>query len=93
MRRDPRAEKVVRLRRARRTRAAGRFYGTQATAYGNVRVVSRQRNAGRIGLALVLMVGLTSILLYVVGQVDVAPWLHLVVHGMRLDHGVPLPGQ
>lgn len=93
MRGDPRAEKVVRLRRARRTRAAGHFYGMQATACGNVRAVSRQRDAGRIGLALVLMVGLTGVLLYVVGQVEVAPWLHLVVHAVRLDHGAPLPAQ
>jgi putative effector of murein hydrolase len=77
MRRDPRVEKLVRLRRARRARAVGRFYGTQATACGHVRAVSRQRDAARIGLALVLMVGLTSVLLYVVGQVEVASWLHL----------------
>jgi hypothetical protein len=93
MPRDPRAEKVVRLRRERRTRAAGRFYGRQATAYGIVRAGSRQRDAGRIGLALVLMAGLTSVLLYLLGQVEVAPWLHLVLHVMRLDHGAPLPAQ
>jgi hypothetical protein len=85
MRRDPRAEKVVRLRRARRKRAAGRYYGTQATAYGHVRVISRQRDAGRIVLALVLMVGLTSMLLYVVGQAEVETWLHLMVHAVRLN--------
>ena len=34
-------------------------------------------DAARIGLALVLMVGLISVLLYVVGQVEVASWLHL----------------
>ncbi|HKO23624.1 MAG TPA: hypothetical protein VJY65_02670 [Chloroflexota bacterium] len=93
MRRDPRVEKLVRLRRARRTRAAGRFYGTQATACGNVRAVSRQRDPARIGLALVLMVGLTSVLLYVVGHVDGASWLHLVVQPHAVDHGAPLPVQ
>jgi hypothetical protein len=45
---DPRAQRVACLRRERRTRAAGRFYGTQATAYGDVHDVrggSRQRAA------------------------------------------------
>jgi hypothetical protein len=85
--RDPRAEKVARLRRERRTRAVGRFYGTQATAYGDVRTGSRQRDTGRIGLALMLLVSLAGVLLYVVGQVEVASWLHLVLHAMGLDHG------
>jgi hypothetical protein len=85
--RDPRAEKVARLRRERRTRAVGRFYGTQATAYGDVRAGSRQRDTGRIGLALVLLVGLAGVLLFVVGQVEVAPWLHLGLHAVGLDHG------
>ena len=91
MRRDRRAEKVARLHRERRTRAAGRFYGTQATAYGDVRAVSRQRDVGRIGLALVLLVGLAGVLLYVLAQVEVAPWLHRVLHAVRLDHPGPLP--
>jgi hypothetical protein len=46
---------------------------------------------GRIGLALVLLVGLGGVLLYVLGQVEVAPWLHLVLHAVGLDHGGPLP--
>ena len=91
MPRDPRAEKVARLRRERRTRAAGHFYGTQATAHGDVRVGSRQRDTGRIGLALVLLVGLASVLLYVLGQAEVAPWLHMVLHAMGLGHGGALP--
>ena len=91
MPRDPRAEKVARLHRERRTRAAGRFYGTQATAYGHVRAGARQRDTGRIGLALVLLVGLAGVLLYVLGQVEVAPWLHLVLHAVRLDQPGPLP--
>ena len=92
MRRDPRVAQVARLHRERRTRATGRFYGTRATAYGDVRAVSRQqRDAGRIGLALVLLVGLAGVLLYILGQVDVAPWLHLVLHAVRLDHPGPLP--
>ena len=93
MPRDPRREKVARLHRERRTRAAGRFYGTRATPYGDVRGDPRQRDTGRIGLALVLLVGLAGVLLYVVGQVEVAPWLHLVVHALRLDHGAPLAVQ
>jgi hypothetical protein len=90
MPRDPRAEKVARLRRERRTRAAGRFYGTQTTAYGHVRAGSRQRDTGRIGLALVLLVGLASVLLYILGQAEVAPWLHMVLHAVGLGHGGPL---
>ena len=103
MRRDRRAEKVARLHRERRMRAAGRFYGTRATAYGDVRAVSRQQgDVGRIGLALVLLVGLAGVLLYVLGlvevapwlhlgQVEIAPWLHTVLHTVRLDHPGPLP--
>ena len=91
MPRDPRAEKVARLRRERRTRAAGRFYGTQATAYSHVRAGLRQRDTGRIGLALVLLVGLASVLLYVLRQAEIAPWLHMVLHAVGLGHGGPLP--
>lgn len=90
MPRDPRAERIARVRRERRTRVDGRFYGTQTTAYGDVHDVrgsSRQRETGRIGLALMLLVGLAGVLLYVVGQVEVAPWLHLVLHAVGLDHG------
>ena len=91
MPRDPRVEKVARLRRERRTRAASRCYGTQTTAYGGVRAGARQRDTGRIGLALVLLVGLASVLLYVLGQAEVAPWLHMVLHAVGLGHGGPLP--
>ena len=91
MPRDPRAEKVARLRRERRTRAAGHVYGPQATADGGVRAGARQRDTGRIGLALVLLVGLASVLLYVLGQAEVAPWLHMVLHAMGLGHGGALP--
>ena len=91
MPRDPRAEKVARLRRERRTRAASRFCGTQGTAYGHVRAGARQRDTGRIGLALVLLVGLASVLLYVLRQAEIAPWLHMVLHAVGLGHGGPLP--
>jgi hypothetical protein len=70
MSRDPRAQKVARLRRERRTRGAGRFYGTQTSAYGDVHDVrggARQRDMGRIGLALVLLVGLAGVLYCQVG--------------------------
>jgi hypothetical protein len=87
MARDPRAEEVARLRWERRTRVAGRFYGTQTTDYGDVHDVrggSRQRDMGRIGLALVLLIGLASMLLYVLGQAEVVPWLHMVLHAVGL---------
>jgi hypothetical protein len=48
-------------------------------------VISGQRDEGRIVLALVLMVGLTSVLLYVVGQAEVETWLHLMEHAVRLN--------
>jgi hypothetical protein len=91
MPRDPRAEKVVRLRRERRMRAARRLYGTQTPAYGGIRAGARQRDTGRIGLALVLLVGLTSVLLYVLRQAEIAPWLHMVLHAVGLGHSGPLP--
>ena len=91
MPRDPRVEKVARLHRERQTRASGRFYGTQATAYGNVRGGTLPRDTGRIALTLVLLIGLAGVLLYVLGQVEVAPWLHLVLHAVRLDQPGPLP--
>jgi hypothetical protein len=94
MSRDPRAQKVARLRQERRTRAAGRFYGTQTIAYGDVQDVrggSRQRDMGRIGLALVLLVGLAGVLLYVLGQAEVVPWLHMVLHAVGRSHGGLLP--
>ena len=91
MPRDPRAQKVARLGRERRTRAAGRFYGTQVTAYGQVQAGTRQRDTGRIGLALVLLVGLVGVLLYVLGQAEVAPWLHMMLHAVGLSHSGLLP--
>jgi hypothetical protein len=36
-----------------------------------------------------LLIGLAGVLLYVVGQVEIAPWLHLVLHTVGLDHGGP----
>jgi hypothetical protein len=90
MLRGPRAQKVAHLRRERRTRAAGRFCDTQATAYGDVHDVRggvRQRDMGRSGLALVLLAGLAGVLLYVLWQAEVAPWLHLVLHAVGLSHG------
>jgi hypothetical protein len=46
---------------------------------------------GRSGLALVLLVGLAGVLLYVLGQAEVVPWLHLVLHTVGLSHGGLLP--
>jgi hypothetical protein len=40
----------------------------------------------RIGLALVLMVGLAGVLLDVLGQAEVVPWLHLMLHAVGLSH-------
>jgi hypothetical protein len=44
----------------------------------------------RIGLALVLLVGLAGMLLYLLGQEEVVPWLHMVLHAVGLSHGGPL---
>ena len=38
-----------------------------------------------------LLVGLAGVLLYVLGQTEVAPWLHMVLHAVGLGHGGALP--
>jgi hypothetical protein len=48
-------------------------------------------DTGRIRASLMHLVGPAAALLYVVGQVEVAPRLHLVLHAMGLSHGGPLP--
>ncbi len=75
MPRDPRVEKLQRLRSERTTRAAGGFYNTRATAYGNVLRGPRQRNTGRTLLSLVLFVAIVAIALSLLSQA--------VLHGVR----------
>lgn len=64
MPRDPRVEKLQRLRTERVTRAPGGYYGTRATAYGNARSGPRQRDMGRTLLSLVLFVVLVVAVFY-----------------------------
>jgi UPF0755 protein len=76
MPRDPRVEKLQRLRNERTTRATGGFYNTRATAYGNVPQGPRQRNAGRTVLSLVLFVAIVAVAFSLLGQVvlhDIRP--------------------
>jgi len=74
MARDPRVDKLQRLRTERVTRASGGYYGTRATAYGNVRSV-RQRDTGRTLLSLVLFVVIMAVALYLASQ--------YITHGYR----------
>ncbi len=62
MPRDSRVAHVARLRRERRTRAPGRFYGTRATPYGDVLHGPRARDAGRTLLALILLAALVAVM-------------------------------
>jgi UPF0755 protein len=75
MPRDPRVEKLQRLRNERVTRATGTYYGTRATAYGNVLGGPRKRDMGRTLLSLALFVVIMAVALYGVGQ-----WM---LHGYR----------
>ncbi len=75
MPRDPRIEKLQRLRIERTTRASGSYYGTRATAYGNVRSGPRQRDMGRTLLSLALFVVIGTVALYLAIQ--------YVAHGYR----------
>lgn len=75
MPRDPRVEKLQRLRDERSTRAAGGYYGTRATAGGNVAAGPRRRDTGRTLLSLVLLVAIVCGGLYGAGQ--------YLVHGVR----------
>lgn len=69
MPRDPRVEKLQRLRTERLTRAAGGYSNTRATAYGNVQAGPRRgRDAGRTLLSLVLFVVIVAIALVSIGQ-------------------------
>lgn len=75
MPRDPRVEKLQQLRTERVTRAAGSYYGTRATAYGNVRSGPRHRDAGRTLLSLLLVVVILAVGLYAASQ--------YILHGYR----------
>jgi len=68
MARDPRVDKLQRLRTERVTRASGGYYGTRATAYGNVRSGPRQRDMGRTLLSLVLFVVIMAVAIYLASQ-------------------------
>jgi len=93
MPRDPRVEKLQRLRTERVTRAPGGYYGTRATAQGNVRNGPRKRDTGRTLLSLVLFVVIIAAVLYMGSQ--------YVMHGLRpaspqADHAVTVtipPGE
>lgn len=58
MPRDPRVDKLQRLRTERTTRAAGGYYNTRATPYGNVQGGPRRRNVGRTLLSLLVFVAI-----------------------------------
>ncbi len=75
MARDPRVDKLQRLRTERVTRASGGYYGTRATAYGNVRSGPRQRDTGRTLLSLVLFVVIMAVAIYLASQ--------YITHGYR----------
>lgn len=75
MPRDPRVDKLQRLRQERTTRAPGGYYGTRAVAGSNVRGGPRRRDTGRTLLSLVLFVALLGGGLYGAGQ--------FLVHGLR----------
>ena len=75
MSRDPRVEKLQRLRTERITRASGSYYNTQTMADGNVRKGSHQSNAGRALLSLVLFVIIITVALYTASQ--------YILHGYR----------
>jgi hypothetical protein len=89
MRRDPRVQRLHRLRADRRTRAAGGFYGTQHTPYGAVRRGPQARDTGRALLALMLLIVLAAVLLTLaryVPHADLLRWLHQTTarpHGGR----------
>ena len=68
MSRDSRVEKLQRLRNERNTRAAGGYYNTRATAYGNVQARPRNRNVGRTLLSLLLFVAIVAGGLYAFSQ-------------------------
>ncbi len=68
MSRDSRVEKLQRLRNERHTRAAGGYYNTRATAYGNVQARPRNRNVGRTLLSLLLFVAIVAGGLYTASQ-------------------------
>jgi len=85
MPRDPRVEKLQRLRTERVTRAPGGYYGTRAMAQGNARGGPRKRDTGRTLLSLALFVVIIAAALYAGSQ--------YVMHGLRpaspqADHAV-----
>jgi hypothetical protein len=90
MRRDKRAEHLQRLHRERRSRAAGRFYGTRATTYGAVPQGPPPRDEGRMLLSLVL---LSVVVLLILGMLVSGPvqskgstWVHLLTQTLRRVH-------
>jgi len=68
MARDPRLDKLQRLRTERVTRASGSYYGTRATAYGNVQAGPRRRDGGRTLLSIVLFAVVAAVVLSVIAQ-------------------------
>src|ERR687884_2083048 len=88
--RDPRAEKFVRLRRERRTRAVGRFYSTPATAYGDACDVRGARGSvawGAPGSPRCSWLVWPACCATSWARRRFVPWLHLVLHAMGLSHG------
>src|SRR5579875_551170 len=75
MPRDRRVEKLQRLRSERYTRAAGGYYGTRTTAFGNVQSGPRRRNVGQTLLSLLVFIVIVAIGVYAASQ--------YVVHGCR----------
>jgi UPF0755 protein len=75
MPRDPRVQKLERLRAERETRPAGRYHGTHTTAYGNVPARPKAYNVGRTLLSLVVFVVLMAGAVYAAGQ--------YALHGIR----------
>lgn len=68
MPRDPRVEKLQRLRYERTTRAGGGYYGTRATAGGNVLGGPRKRDTGRTLLSLLLFIVIIAAILFGAAQ-------------------------
>lgn len=84
MPRDPRIGHLRRLQQERHTRAAGRYHGTQATAYGDVVGGPPPRGMGRTILALLLLAVLIGLGLVVAVQAHtlLLSWLHLLFHAL-----------
>jgi hypothetical protein len=79
-RRQRAAVQLWRLRMERMSRRAGRFYGTRATAYGDVQSGPQRADPSRVLLALVLFAAVAA-----------ATLLGLAIAGPDLLHGVHAP--